>query len=432
MPDLSTIFLPRLRSHRLNGFQIESGKQEFIYPNYDGFSILNIPSTICSLFGVPKLGAAPLSEELISPAKEPGEIKKVILIVIDALAFHRMQRWMENETAPIWKELTDQGLLAAITSIVPSTTSAALTSLWTGRSTSEHAITGYEMWMKEYGLVANTILHAPISYKDDVGSLSKAGFDPQAFLPFPTLGTHLAAHGIPTFALQHRNIIRSGLSQMFFDDVKSQGFYTISDLWVNLRHLVENHRNERFYAHIYWSEVDSLSHRYGPDDERTAAEFASLSQSFERLFLGRLSKEARQGTLLLLTADHGQITTRKDPNVTAQRHPEFLQRLHIYPTGENRLAYLYIRPDQENAVRESIEKTWPGKFSLVEPIQAVKAGLFGPGALHPAFMDRIGDLILVARDSSYLWWGNIENPLIGRHGGLHPDEMLVPLLVTRI
>jgi len=54
---------------------------------------------------------------------------------------------------PVWKRLEQQGLLAPLTSIVPSTTAAALTSLWTGRSAAEHGIAGYELWLKEYGIV---------------------------------------------------------------------------------------------------------------------------------------------------------------------------------------------------------------------------------------------------------------------------------------
>jgi hypothetical protein len=31
-----------------------------------------------------------------------------------------------------------------------------------------------------------------------------------------------------------------------------------------------------------------------------------------------------------------------------------------------------------------------------------------------------------------MWWANKENPLIGRHGGLSSEEMLVPLLAARL
>jgi hypothetical protein len=46
--------------------------------------------------------------------------------------------------------------------------------------------------------------------------------------------------------------------------------------------------------------------------------------------------------------------------------------------------------------------------------------------------DRLGDVIALARGDSYLWWANKDNPLIGRHGGLSPEEMLVPLLAVRL
>jgi predicted AlkP superfamily pyrophosphatase or phosphodiesterase len=420
--------LNRLKEYRIPGLDFGD---EFIYPNYNGRSILNIPDSVCSFLGLPLLSGRPLAQELVQPLVSAGDYQHVILILVDALALHRLQRWMEDGTAPVWRRLADHGILAPLTSIAPSTTSAALTSLWTGRSPTEHAITGYEMWMKEYGVVANTILHAPMNFRDDVGSLSRAGFDPKAFLPFPTLGVHLAKHDVPVFALQHRSIIKSGLSQMFFDEVKSQAFHSASDLWVNLRHLVEDHRNRKLFAYVYWSEVDSFGHRYGPDNERTVAEFSSLSSSFERLFLDRLKKGSRGNTLLILTADHGQLNTSKDPYYEVQRYPSFWRRLHIQPTGENRMTFLYIRPGQMEAVSEFIERNWANRFFQVDPSYAVEKGLFGPGESHAALLDRIGDVILLARKSAYLWWGNIENHLLGRHGGLHPEEMLVPFLAIR-
>ncbi|MFN2167891.1 MAG: hypothetical protein ACK2U9_16725, partial [Anaerolineae bacterium] len=68
--------------------------------------------------------------------------------------------------------------------------------------------------MKEYSVVANTILHSPITFQGYAGSLESAGFDPKTFLGFPTMGTHLAAQGVKTYAFQHRSILNSGLSTM--------------------------------------------------------------------------------------------------------------------------------------------------------------------------------------------------------------------------
>src|SRR3990172_6835876 len=427
MPDFFSEQLRELREHRLAGLDLGS---DFLYPRYEGRSILNIPATVCRLLGIPEMGAQPVEAE---PLYKLGEgVRRVIMILMDALALHRLQRWMSDGTASIWNALAQEGVLLPLPSIIPSTTSTALTSLWTGQSAAVHGILGYEMWLKEYGVVANTILHAPISFQDDVGSLAKAGFTPEGFMPLPTLGVHLAAHGVQAYAFQHRSIAHSGLSQMFLRAVNVRAFNTATDLWVNLRHLIETRRDERMYLWVYWSEVDHFSHLYGPDDERTAAEFGGFSDAFERNFLQRLGSAFRKDTLLVLLADHGQISTHPNPYYELSNHPSLLRRLHILPSGENRLAYLFLRPGQTEAAREYVERTWPNQFAWLESAYAVETGLFGPGETHPRLMDRLGEGILAARGDAFLWWSDKRDHLMGRHGGLHSEEMLVPFLAVRL
>ena len=67
------------------------------------------------------------------------------------------------------------------------------------------------------------------------------------------------------------------------------GFLAPAELWVTLRHLVESNPRERQYFWVYNGQVDHFSHFYHPDDERTAAEFAEFSYTFEQQFLERLS-----------------------------------------------------------------------------------------------------------------------------------------------
>jgi hypothetical protein len=433
MVNLCPELTPHLKSQRLPGLDLGEG---LIYPEYKGQSILNLPATVCRLFGAPSLAGEALIPQILDPIMESGgsEIRRVILVLMDALGLRQLQQYLARNEIPMWNRVVNQGLFAPLTSITPSTTSAALATLWTGRSPAEHGVAGYELWLKEYGLVAYMIRHTPMSFKADssAGSLSRAGFQPEQFMPLPTLGPHLARHAVQTFAFQHGSIVRSGLSQMLFKGVDVKSFAGFSDLWVNLRKFIENEPEPRMYVWVYWGEMDHLSHLYGPEDERTVAEFVAFSESFERLFLSRLSPPARQGTLMLFTADHGQITTPNDPHYDLRNHPGLVRRLHIYPTGENRLAYLFIRPGQVEAVRKYIQRTWPGQFSLVDPGYAIRSGLFGPGTPHPSLADRLGDLVVAGRGSAYLWWGKEPHSIVGRHGGLSPEEMLVPLLALRL
>jgi hypothetical protein len=432
MADLMTEMLSDMARQRLDGLNLPD---RAIHPDYAGSSILNLPASICRWLGAGDFGGRPLAERYVNLLAQAGiqpGFRSVVLILMDALSLQRLQRWMADGTAPIWGQLADRGVLAPLTSLVPSTTSAALTSLWTGRSPAEHGIVGYELWLKEYGIVTNTIRHSPMSYTNDAGSLSKAGLTPEKFLPFRTLGSHLAACGVQSYAFQHVSILNSSLSRMLLNDVKTQAFNTSSDLWVNLRLHLESQSGARLYNWVYWSEVDTFSHYYGPDDERTVAEFAGFSQSFERLFLNRLSPAARRDTLLVLIADHGQIPTPIDPQYDLRNHPALTRDLHIFPTGEHRLAYFFVRPGRSQAVGEYLERTWPGKFRLVDPAQAVEKGLFGPGRPHLRLPDRLGDFIVLAEDSAYLWWGDKDNKMHGRHGGLSADEMIVPFLAVRL
>ena len=73
-----------------------------------------------------------------------------------------------------------------------------------------------------------------------------------------------------------------------------------------------------------------------------------------------------------------------------------------------------------------------GQFALLDPGYAIEKGLFGPGTPHPRLADRTGDLMAIPKGPAYLWWGEGESPILGRHGGLTAEEMLVPLVAARV
>ena len=426
MPDLTSTFLSKIQNARLSNLDLGSN---FITPQYNGRSLANLPDSICQLLDIPPLGIGSLEEDWLTPAGE--DIQRVVLVLMDALSLERFRRWQQEES-PIWHDLISKGILAPLTSIVPSTTNAALTTLWTGQPASVHGIFGFEMWFKKYSLIANMLFHTPTSFKGPFGSLEQAGFEPENYLTIPTLGPHLRAHGVEPYVFQHRSILRSGLSSTFLAETNLEGINSPAEMWINLRELLENKPHQRLYAYAYWGQIDGYSHLYGPDDEHPAAEFASFSANFEHLFLSKISQQARKNTLLILTADHGQIYTPPDPNREINNHPCLVEMLSMLPSGENRCAYFYVRPGQKENVRAYIEEHWPNDFLVLDSERALHAGLFGPGPLHTDAHNRVGDLIAMAKGEAYFWWADKKNHLLGRHGGLTPQEMLVPFLAVRL
>jgi hypothetical protein len=426
MHDFRDEFLPRLTTPKLAGLDLGV---ETIQPSYEGQSLLNFPASLCRWFGAPALPHHPLDIPRLDDLAESA--RQIVVILIDAVSLERFCRWIER-TDTDFLSLLNEACLFPITSTAPSTTSAALTTLWTGRSPAEHGILGYELFLKEYGLVANMISHSPASFEGRSGLLYQAGFDPERALPVPTLGPHLSNAQIEVFALLSKSIYNSGLSRMHYPSVQMYGFRTTSDLWIQARQLAELRLDRPRLIWIYHGDVDTCSHLHGPDSEQAETEFLSFLNILYRAFLSRLSPTTRRQTLLLLLADHGQISTAKNPHFDLNNHPGLVNRLHLLPTGESRFTYLYPRPGQLEAVTEYFELTWPGMFRLLPSQKALEMGLFGPGKPAQVTHSRIGDTISIAMRDSYLWWSPKPNPLLGRHGGLSDQEMLVPLFAMRL
>src|SRR3989304_6454391 len=61
MPDLTAELPPHLQTPRLPGLDLGEG---FLYPDYTGQSVVNIPASICRWLGVPEMGVTPLLPEL--------------------------------------------------------------------------------------------------------------------------------------------------------------------------------------------------------------------------------------------------------------------------------------------------------------------------------------------------------------------------------
>jgi hypothetical protein len=275
-------------------------------------------------------------------------------------------------------------------------------------------------------MVINNILHAPANAKNDVGGLSRAGFDPAVFMDKPLLGPHLRDHGIKPTTFIHSSIAHSGLSVMQMRDVRIQTFVNEADLCVSLADHINSKLGVREFVYVYYSDVDTLMHRYDASDLRVTLQFTAFSQLLESGFLRKLSREAAEETLLIVTADHGSIATPAYARYDLANHPELTACLVMQPTCEHRLPFLYIKPGQVDAVREYFAMTWPEDFTLIEPQTALVSGLFGKGPFVDGVLERLGDLIAVTKGDAYLWWSSRPNLMAGRHGGLSAGEMLTP------
>jgi hypothetical protein len=135
---------------------------------------------------------------------------------------------------------------------------------------------------------------------------------------------------------------------------------------------------------------------------------------------------------VIVTADHGQVVTPPVRAVHLSEHPELKEMLLWPPTAEPRASYLHVRRGCAETARDYVSTHLGDRFLILDTDQAVAAGLFGPGEMPRESRNRLGDLLLLARDNSRLIPEGASAADRGEHGGLRPEEMLVPLLMARL
>jgi len=451
--NLATQVEHTIRHHRLPGLEAHL-PEEFILPHYGGYSIANLPATIAGLLGVELVGGAPPIPAHVWADLATG-VRSVVFVLLDAVGYLHLRRILRlaqaaeedcqahgmalktGNISPL-RRLAQAGQLVPLTSVFPSTTVAALTTLWTGRTPAGHGFVGTKLLLPEKGVLANMLGLSPVAHKQP-GALLDWGWVPEEFITVPSLGQQLAAGGVQTVAHTHLPFIGGGLSRIFLRGMESvQGHVGFSDMWINLRHtLLQRHerppsRRSPLFVSAYWGKTDTTAHIYGPEGEPFRTALRHLARSLEEDFLAPLPAAAREGTLLIIAADHGQTTTPPERAVHLSEHPALQQMLLLPPAAEPRASYLYVRPGQTAALRAYVSEHLSDRFLLLETEQALAAGLFGSGETMPALRARLGDLLLLARNDSRLIVGEKKVPLHGHHGSLTPEEMLVPLLMVRL
>lgn len=422
MPLIEKDILDRVGSGEL--IPLDRGKN-LLLPSYDGWGLANLTPTAAYWLGAGHLPASIFDKSILDHFQD--RYQNVVVILADALGYNQLRRLMDEGKAPLWNKQLERGMLFPITSISPSTTASALTTIWTGTTPNQHGVIGYEMWHKELGLIMNNILHTPITYKGDVGGLTKAGFEPTHFMNQVPLGRRFSNFGVESHSFLPGSIANSGLSQMHLSGSILHSYVAESDLFLNLRDLLNSPSKHRRFMYAYWSDVDSLMHRFGTYNERVTEQFFDFSNALFRLLIDGLDVSVCRNSLILLTADHGSVETPVNERFNLANHPELTGMLTMAPTCEGRLPFFYVKQGQCDAVKVYFDQTWPGEFDFLTRQQVLDSNLLGNGQNHPDLEDRIGDLVAIPLGKEYLWWPDRPNTMLGRHGGLHVDEMLVPL-----
>jgi hypothetical protein len=183
---------------------------------------------------------------------------------------------------------------------------------------------------------------------------------------------------------------------------------------------------------VYWDELDTLQPLRGTADPSRSLDLDGLLLRLEfaaRLLPGKL----RRSLSFVATSDHGQVPADLEHRLAVDAVGPLTDSMAWPMAGDRRAGYFGAKAGRREDLREALLAALPPGAHLLEMGRALDAGLFGPPPFHPEVRERLGDFLALVPPPWALTYRVPGTPeptryLVGAHGGLHPDELLVPLV----
>ena len=321
----------------------------------------------------------------------------VVLVVFDGLGAEQLAT--RARIAPTLAEMQT----TAITSVAPTTTASALTSIATGVPPGEHGVVGYRI---RTGAGNLNVLRWRTPRGDARQHLVPEEFQPVA-----------AFAGQRPPALQNPQYEHSGFSRAYLRDARLTGYESLAGLPGEILRLL---REGESFVYAYFEGIDEAAHMHA-----FGSQYEAELRACDRMMTDLLTGLPR-GAAVVATADHGLVDcsggrVEIDGSVIEQASAE---------SGEARFRWLHARPGRSRHLLEAASEAHSDRAWVLTVDEIIEAGWLGPEVTEAA-RSRLGDVALVARDHWAFDWpgGDGTSHLIGRHGSLTSAEMLVPLLV---
>jgi hypothetical protein len=308
------------------------------------------------------------------------EHERIAVVLLDAFGWAFVRRHADH---PFLRGLEIEKVAAQF----PSTTTAHLTTLYTGLPVEEHGLYEWRVYEPSIDAVIRPLPFLPA--QDDDPPLT---IEPRDVLPPARFFER-----VPATVLQPEAITGSRYGSVALAGARVLPFATIEEGAQRLG-------DAPGLTCLYWDRIDAIGHRHGPS-----------SPLFDAEILRALDALAKVDTPLLVTADHGQI----DVHVTDELDviwPPLVDHLTQHPAGSARDMFLHV--DEPEIVVDALA-TRLGDRARV----CLAAELF-PNA-GPRLCERLADVAVLPAPGRMVGlraFASYERRFKGHHGGLTPEE----------
>lgn len=339
---------------------------------------------------------APKPDWIPAPA---AAAEQVVLFVVDGLGWEQLQA--RRHLAPTLAAMTG----GPITTVAPTTTATALTSITTGLTPGEHGLIGYRID------VGGDVLNV-LRWQVDRGGDARRAHEPDRLQPF----TPFMGESVPV--VSKAELESSAFTTAHLRGSRPLGWRAASSLPVTVGELLR--AGERF-VYAYYDGVDKVAH------ERGFGQYYDAEVAAADRLVASVIEALPSGAAAVVTADHGQVHV--GPNTLSLSAT--LERYVHHSSGEGRFRWLHARPGATDELAAAATAAHADVAWVVTREQMLDEQWFGP-VVSPPVQARLGDVALVAHaDVSF------DDPadsgpfqLVCRHGSLTAAEVYVPLLAA--
>lgn len=374
---------------------------------------------------VPKYGTRSLAEVVPSLLSALGlgsfadrlaldPARRACLLLIDGLGWEGLRA---NVTAaPFLNSIAREPLTTGF----PATTAASLSTLATGVPPGEHGVAGYTMAVPGFERAMNALTWSLYGLGPRTELLSD--LPPEQFQSVPTLAERAAAAGLESHHLGPAFHEYSGLTRAIG---RGERFHAADSLEAVSEIALRLLAVPRLLVTGYHPRLDFAGHVQGVASQAWHDELVAVDNAVRML-----AEQLPEGTLLVVTGDHGMLDLRLQQRLDLADHPDLAAGVALL-AGEARARYVRTVPGATPDVLSAWRSIVGDRMWIWTREEAIATGIFGPQVTDHA-RQRIGDIVAAAFDRVGIVQRDVDPAqarLNGHHGSLTDAERLVPLLV---
>lgn len=382
--------------------------KNIVMPNYN-HCVLGTISSILKHYNVE---TEHNSSEKLDKILSEKQYKNIIFLVLDGLGEHIL-----NPISP--NGYLKKHQIDLVTSVYPSTTTAALTTYYSGRPPYETAWIAWSQYFKEYGRALDMFSHNESYMREP---LKKPLLDVfKTIMKYDSVFERIesASPDVKAYEIEPDYAERRAL--------RSINANNIDEIIMNIKDLCN--LPDRKFIFAYSDNPDGILHKYGTSSDE-AKSFILESENKIKEMCNNFDED----TLLIISADHGHKDI--EHAYTLLDYPEIQECLIMPASLESRILTFWVKDEMKESFVERFNKVFEKEFWLITKEDFLdKYHFLGYGNKHAKIDDFIGNYIALSVAGSMI---RLETFLAegkpikkSTHCGLSKEEMEVPIFVIK-